>query len=82
MTPMDQTASWAVNARMEEFVAVLVDAIVPQGGEDRTVKSLVGIVIIIWIFLFSVSSFTVALPPLWNEIYGSWYLWYILYIFI
>lgn len=36
---------------MEEFAIVSVDATVPQDGEDRTVRSLVGIVILILRFL-------------------------------
>lgn len=44
MTCMGQTAFSAVNARMEEFAAVLVDASVPQGGEDRIVRSPVCVV--------------------------------------
>uniref|UniRef100_A0A3Q0RWE2 Tyrosine kinase with immunoglobulin-like and EGF-like domains 1 n=1 Tax=Amphilophus citrinellus TaxID=61819 RepID=A0A3Q0RWE2_AMPCI len=43
MTCMDQTASLAANARMEESAAVSVDASVLEGGEDSTVRSLVGI---------------------------------------
>lgn len=42
MTCMDQTANWAVNARMVEFASVSVDAHVPQGGEDKAVRNRVG----------------------------------------
>lgn len=42
MTCMDQTASWAVNARMVAFASVSVDAHVPQGGEDKAVRNRVG----------------------------------------
>lgn len=41
-TCMDQTADWAVNARMVEFASVSVDAHVPQGGEDKAVRNQVG----------------------------------------
>lgn len=70
MTRMDQTAGWAVNARMEAFAIVSVDASVPQGGEDRTVRSLVGVVI-----SYHPSSFISTSSVEWN-----WLHWYFLYI--
>lgn len=42
MTCMDQTANWAVNARMVEFASVSMDAHVPQGGEGKAVRNWVG----------------------------------------
>lgn len=56
MTCMDQTAGWDVNARMGAFVTVSVDASAPQGGEDRTVRSLVGTVAIIFILIHFILS--------------------------
>jgi len=61
---MDQTVGWAVNARTEVSVTVSVDASVQQVGEDRTVRSLVGVIIytyILYVYLpcgFSMCSFT------------------------
>lgn len=50
---------------MEEFATVLVDAIVPQDGEDSTVRSPVGVV-----FRPSYAPFLhLALPPLWNRVH-------------
>lgn len=43
MTCTGQTASWAVNARMGEFASVTLDARVPRGGEDNTVRNQVGL---------------------------------------
>lgn len=57
MACMGQTAGLAADARTEASAAVSVDASVPEGGEDSTVRGLVGIltVTVICMFCFTIS---------------------------